>query len=127
MGHFPFLSGQGWWAPLSWQARNDDSGGRADDKEQFDVASLEVGHGDARGDSRLLRVLGGVCERHQARKVDASYLVMGGTRRAGRNDAAGTVRSMTERSPMAEYAMLGVVRTSPYRRLAEALAPAEKA
>jgi|GEM_PF-3373661 hypothetical protein len=34
---------------------------------------------------------------------------------------------MTERSPMAEYAMLGVVRTSPYRRLAEALAPAEKA
>ena len=42
-------------------------------------------------------------------------------------DAAGTVRSMTERSPMAEYPRLGVVPTSPHRRLAEALAPAEKA
>ena len=39
----------------------------------------------------------------------------------------GTVRSMTERSPMAEYPGLRVVHTSPHRRLAEALAPAEKA
>ena len=42
-------------------------------------------------------------------------------------DAAGTVRSMTERSPMAEYPRRGVVPTSPHQRLAEALAPAEKA
>ncbi len=36
-----------------------------------------------------------------------------------------TVRSMTERSPMAECPRLVVVRTSSHRRLAEALAPAE--
>ena len=42
-------------------------------------------------------------------------------------DAVGTVRSMTKRSPVAEYPRLGVVPTSPHRRLAEALAPAEKA
>jgi hypothetical protein len=52
---------------------------------------------------------------------------LGCARRADRNDAAGTVRSMTERSPMAEYPRVGVVPTSPHRRLAEALAPAEKA
>ena len=46
-----------------------------------------------------------------------------GARRAGRSNAAGTVRSMTERSPMAEYPRLVVVRTRPYRHLAEAVAP----
>jgi hypothetical protein len=42
-------------------------------------------------------------------------------------NAARTVRSMTERSPMAEYPRLGVVAPSPHLRLAEALAPAERA
>ena len=36
----------------------------------------------------------------------------------------GTVRSMTERSPMPEYPRLGVVPTSPHRYFAEAVASA---
>jgi len=68
-------------------------------------------------------VLEGVRVGHQAREVDAERFDVAGTRRVGRSNPAGTVRSMTERSPMAECPRLVVVRTNPYRRLAEAVVP----
>jgi hypothetical protein len=60
----------------------------------------------------------------RAGKFHTARVDLAGLRRAGRSNAARTVRSMTERSPMAECPRLVVVRTSPCRCLAEAVASA---
>jgi hypothetical protein len=73
-----------------------------------------------RGD-RAVEVL---CQPGPGREVHTACVDLAGLRRAGRSNPAGTVRSMTERSPMAEYPRLVVVRTSPHRRPAEAVASA---
>jgi hypothetical protein len=58
----------------------------------------------------------------KGREVHTARVDLAGLRRAGRSNAARTVRSMTERSLMVEYPRLVVVPTSPHRRPAEAVA-----